>query len=137
MNRLVAMPALHTATADPETHDQQVNSDRAKLADLLLVVGRRAGKFRDFDPGLMAEFVLSLRNGVVGRATAEPALDLATCTRELLTAIELATGFPRGCRCLPFTRYSRPGGLRQDPGDAAQSLLDVPTGDLWETVCER
>ncbi|MEU3012892.1 hypothetical protein [Nocardia asteroides] len=94
MNQLVTMPALHIATADPGTRDQQVNSDRAKLADLL-VVGRRAGKFRNFDPGLMAEFVLSLRNDVIGRAPAEPAYDL-TCTRELLTAIELATGFPLG-----------------------------------------
>ncbi|KAF0847450.1 TetR/AcrR family transcriptional regulator [Nocardia caishijiensis] len=89
-NHLVTMLRLQAAAPDPEARARQAESDRAKLADLF-VRGRAAGEFREFDPDLMAGFVLSLRNGVILRAAAEPGFDLATCTTELLTTIRLAT----------------------------------------------
>ncbi|MFC9658655.1 TetR/AcrR family transcriptional regulator [Nocardia sp. NPDC127606] len=89
-NHLVTMLALQSAAPDAETRDRQANSDRAKLAQLL-ADGQRAGDFRAFDPDLMAGFVLSLRNGVILRVAADPGFDLATCTAELLTTIQLAT----------------------------------------------
>ncbi|WP_285663728.1 TetR/AcrR family transcriptional regulator [Actinorhabdospora filicis] len=64
--------------------------DRAALA-ALLAKGRDAGEFRAFDADLMAGFVLSLRNGVIMRAAAEPGFDLDACGRELLATVDLAT----------------------------------------------
>lgn len=90
-NYMVAVLRLQTAAPDTETRDRQANSDRTKLAELL-ADGQRAGDFREFDPDLMAGFILSLRNGVVLRAAAHPTFDLAACTAELLTTVQLATG---------------------------------------------
>ncbi len=89
-NHLVTMLRLQTAAPDTEARDRQANADRAKLAELL-ADGQRAGEFRDFDPDLMAGFILSLRNGVILRAAADPGFDLTACTAELLTTLRLAT----------------------------------------------
>ncbi|MEV6338760.1 hypothetical protein AB0M12_29070 [Nocardia vinacea] len=57
----------------------------------LLAVGQHDSELRDFDTDLMAGFSLSLRNVVILRAAFEPGFDLAACTAELLTMIQLAT----------------------------------------------
>lgn len=93
-NHLVTMLHLQAVAADTETRDRQADSDRAKLADLL-AEGQRAGAFREFDPDLMAGFILSLRNGVILRAAARPDFDLSACATELLATIQLATAAPR------------------------------------------
>lgn len=90
-SQVVAM--LRVAEAAASAGDPGVSlaaSDRAALA-ALFAEGQAAGEFRAFDPDLMAGFVLSLRNGVIGRVAAEPGFDLDACERELLATVELAT----------------------------------------------
>jgi hypothetical protein len=89
-NYLVTMLDLQSAAPDTESRDRQANSDRAKPAELL-TDGQHEGDFRDFDPDLMAGFILSLRNGVILRAASQPGFDLAACTDELLTTIQTST----------------------------------------------
>ncbi|NEW45834.1 TetR/AcrR family transcriptional regulator [Nocardia cyriacigeorgica] len=89
-NHLVTMLHLQTAAPDTETRDRQANSDRSKLAELF-ADGQRVGEFREFDPDLMAGFILSLRNGVIVRAASQPDFDLDACSAELLTTIQFAT----------------------------------------------
>ncbi|MFD9697871.1 TetR/AcrR family transcriptional regulator [Lentzea sp. NPDC059081] len=74
----------HAAVADGGIAD----SDHVELAALLRR-GQEAGEFRAFDPDVMAVFVLAMRNGVVLRSGS---LDLDVCERELVAAVELATG---------------------------------------------
>ncbi|MEU4597437.1 TetR/AcrR family transcriptional regulator [Nocardia sp. NPDC023988] len=97
-NHLVTMLCLQAAAPDPESRSRQADSDRAKLAELF-TEGQAAGDFREFDPDLMAGFVLSLRNGVILRAAAEPTFDLSACAAELRTTIRLATVGPRSKSC--------------------------------------
>ena len=74
----------HAAVTDGGIAD----SDHVALAELLRQ-GQEEGGFRVFDPDVMAVFILAMRNGVVLRSGA---LDLDVCERELVTAVELATG---------------------------------------------
>ncbi|MEU2034755.1 TetR/AcrR family transcriptional regulator [Nocardia amamiensis] len=90
-NHLVTLLRIRAAASDAAASGKQADSDRAKMAELL-AVGQRAGEFREFDTDLMAGFILSLRNGVILRLASEPEFDLTTCTAELLTTIQLATG---------------------------------------------
>ncbi|MFS8099224.1 TetR family transcriptional regulator [Lentzea alba] len=74
----------HAAVTDGGIAD----SDHVALAELLRQ-GQEAGEFRAFDPDVMAVFVLAMRNGVVLRSGA---LDLDVCEKELVAAVDLATG---------------------------------------------
>ncbi|MFI6102131.1 TetR/AcrR family transcriptional regulator [Lentzea sp. NPDC051213] len=74
----------HAAVTDGGVAD----SDHVALAALLRQ-GQENGEFRAFDPDVMAVFILAMRNGVVLRSGA---LDLDVCERELIAAVELATG---------------------------------------------
>ncbi|MBP2474651.1 AcrR family transcriptional regulator [Crossiella equi] len=64
--------------------------DVAGLAELFRE-GQRRGEFRAFDPEVMAHAVRSVRDGLLRRLVAEPELDLAACTAEVVTLFELAT----------------------------------------------
>ncbi|HEV7650341.1 MAG TPA: TetR family transcriptional regulator [Actinophytocola sp.] len=59
--------------------------------EALLRTGQLAGEFRFFDVGVMALAVRAVRDGLLDRLAADPDLDLATCTDELVTTFELAT----------------------------------------------
>lgn len=67
-----------------------VEEDHRRMTDLLRA-GQAAGEFRDFDPEVMAIFLLSLRIGVLTRAAEDAGVDIELCERELLTAVELVT----------------------------------------------
>lgn len=69
---------------------QLARSDQEQLAEVLRT-GQRAGAFRDFDPRLMAVFVLSVRDGLIRQLDLDPDLDLATAGREFSTLVDLAT----------------------------------------------
>lgn len=79
-----------SAAADVPRYAEIVESDHAKMADLLRQ-GQAAGEFRDFDADVMAVFILSLRNGLLARAGMDPRLDLDRCARELTTLVDLST----------------------------------------------
>ncbi|HEY9409428.1 MAG TPA: TetR/AcrR family transcriptional regulator [Jiangellaceae bacterium] len=73
-------------------HDASgVEADLVALAELFRR-GQQAGEFRQFDPRIMATFVLALRNDLVAAYAADPELDLHSHVRELTTVIERATG---------------------------------------------
>lgn len=63
------------------------DADHRQLAELLSE-GQRRGEFGEFDSGLMAVFILALRNGVVAKADE---IDLDACERELVAMVESAT----------------------------------------------
>jgi AcrR family transcriptional regulator len=85
-SHMVALLQVRPHVSTRETADD----DHRKMADLLRE-GRRRQEFREFDPDVMAIFVLALRNGVLARAGDDAEVDLDLCERELLTMVELAT----------------------------------------------
>ncbi|MGW0229893.1 TetR/AcrR family transcriptional regulator [Actinopolymorpha singaporensis] len=68
----------------------------ADLAGLeqLLREGQRSGEFGEFDPAVLAVFVLSLRNAVVDAYARRPDLDLDAYARELRQLVNRATAGP-------------------------------------------
>lgn len=80
-----------TTQAAPGKHVESLaDADRDRLA-ALFVAGQRSGDFREFDPVTMAGFVLALRDDVIRRAIAEPALDIGRCRDELVAMLGRAT----------------------------------------------
>ncbi|TWD73321.1 TetR family transcriptional regulator [Kribbella amoyensis] len=65
-------------------------SDQAQLAEVLRL-GQQSGALRDFDPALVAVFVLSIRDGIIRQLAVDPELDLAAAGREFATLVDLAT----------------------------------------------
>ncbi|MGC7096688.1 TetR/AcrR family transcriptional regulator [Amycolatopsis lurida] len=86
---LLAM--LDVARAEPaDGPDPLLEADLRGLAELLRA-GQRLGEFREFDPDVMAMAIRSARDGLLLKLRAEPDLDLAVYTEELLTLFDLAT----------------------------------------------
>ena len=65
-------------------------SDQAGLADVLRE-GQRTGVLRDFDPLLVAVFILSIRDGLIRQLDLDPELDLDAAAHEFTTLVDLAT----------------------------------------------
>ncbi|MFG1817189.1 TetR family transcriptional regulator [Kribbella sp. NPDC049174] len=65
-------------------------SDQDRLADVLRL-GQASGVLRQFDPHLVAVFVLSIRDGIVRQLELEPDLDLDAAAREFAALVDLAT----------------------------------------------
>jgi uncharacterized protein YdgA (DUF945 family) len=65
-------------------------SDQAALAEVLRQ-GQTSGVLRDFDPQLVAVFILSIRDGLIRQLDLDPDLDLDAATREFTTLVEVAT----------------------------------------------
>jgi AcrR family transcriptional regulator len=65
-------------------------SDQAGLAEVLRE-GQRTGVLRDFDPQLVAMFILSIRDGLIRQLDLDPGLDLDAAAREFTTLVDLAT----------------------------------------------
>ncbi|WP_158441104.1 TetR/AcrR family transcriptional regulator [Kribbella steppae] len=65
-------------------------SDQDRLADVLRL-GQANGVLREFDPHLVAVFILSIRDGIVRQLELEPDLDLDAAGREFATLVDLAT----------------------------------------------
>ncbi|RKT52392.1 TetR family transcriptional regulator [Saccharothrix australiensis] len=97
----------------PHVSARDEGEDLRKMADLLRE-GQRAGEFRGFDAGVMAVFILALRNGVLARVAEDPDLDLDLCERELLEAVRRATTADR-----PVTGAEGTEGTDRPPGGAA------------------
>ncbi|MGC4938992.1 TetR family transcriptional regulator [Kribbella sp. DT2] len=65
-------------------------SDQAQLAEVLRQ-GQQSGVMRDFDPHLVAVYVLSIRDGLIRQLDLEPDLDLTAAAEEFRTLVDLAT----------------------------------------------
>ena len=65
-------------------------SDQDRLADVLRL-GQANGVLREFDPHLVAVFILSIRDGIVRQLELEPDLDLDAAGREFAALVDLAT----------------------------------------------
>ncbi len=65
-------------------------SDQDRLADVLRL-GQADGVLRDFDPHLVAVFILSIRDGIIRQLDLEPGLDLDAAGREFAALVDLAT----------------------------------------------
>jgi AcrR family transcriptional regulator len=65
-------------------------SDQDRLADVLRR-GQESGVLREFDPHLVAVFILSIRDGIVRQLDLEPGLDLDAAGREFAALVDLAT----------------------------------------------
>lgn len=65
-------------------------SDQAALA-AVLEQGQQTGVLRDFDPRLVAVFILSIRDGLIRQLDLDPELDLDAAAREFATLVDLTT----------------------------------------------
>lgn len=65
-------------------------SDQDRLADVLRL-GQTSGVLREFDPHLVAVFILSIRDGIIRQLDLEPDLDLDAAGREFAALVDLAT----------------------------------------------
>ena len=65
-------------------------SDQAGLTGVLRE-GQHAGVLRDFDPHLVAVFILSIRDGLIRQLDLDPDLDLDAAAREFTALVDLAT----------------------------------------------
>jgi hypothetical protein len=65
-------------------------SDQEQLAAVLLL-GQTGGGLREFDPHLVAVFILSIRDGIIRQLDLEPDLDLDAAGREFAALVDRAT----------------------------------------------
>ncbi|WP_433161327.1 TetR family transcriptional regulator [Kribbella sp. CA-247076] len=65
-------------------------SDQDRLADVLRL-GQQTGVLREFDPHLVAVYILSIRDGIIRQLDLEPDLDLDAAAREFATLVDRAT----------------------------------------------
>jgi AcrR family transcriptional regulator len=65
-------------------------SDQDQLAGVLRR-GQTGGVLREFDPHLVAVFILSIRDGLIRQLELEPGLDLDAAGREFAALVDLAT----------------------------------------------
>jgi hypothetical protein len=65
-------------------------SDQAQLADVLRR-GQASGVPREFDPHLVAVFILSVRDGIIRQLELEPGLDLDAAGREFAVLVDRVT----------------------------------------------
>ena len=91
---MVALDIARNARGPDGQRMQDASGVEADLVAMeeLFRRGQQAGEFREFDPRIMATFVLALRNDLVAAYATDPELDLDSHVRELTTAIERATG---------------------------------------------
>lgn len=65
-------------------------SDQEQLAAVLRL-GQTGGVLREFDPHLVAVFILSIRDGIIRQLDLEPDLDLDAAGREFAALVDRAT----------------------------------------------
>jgi AcrR family transcriptional regulator len=65
-------------------------SDQDRLADVLRL-GQESGVLREFDPHLVAVFILSVRDGIIRQLELEPGLDLDAAGREFAALVDRTT----------------------------------------------
>jgi hypothetical protein len=96
---------------------------------------RRAGRSATFEPGLLKRVKNFSFRGCIRRSTVDPPGPTVPPVRGTLSLREDVVRPQRtirgegkeGTHSLPLSAYTEPGGLRQDPGRAAQSPAEART----------